>query len=97
MRIFSKTSRYIIGLIILPLLYIRYSFILFIPLLLLSEIPTNNIYVLWFLYVLLFGFLMGNCGLLSSWSKLFVSILDIKYEINKIVFKHVFVPLFSFM
>lgn len=78
----AKLFRRIIGIILLPFLYIRYTFILFIPLFFIIDIPTDKFFLIWFLYAVFFGFIMGNCGVMKYWTMLFEKIFKIEYDIT---------------
>lgn len=70
------------GLISIPLLYGRYSFVFFLPMLFIDGIPSEVFFIMWFIYALFFGFIMGNCGVMRYWTKLFEWIFSVKYNIN---------------
>ena len=69
------------GLIALPLLYIRYSFALFFPMLFIDGVTGNEVFIIWSIYVLVFVFIMGNCEVMHHWTKLFAWIFNVKYDI----------------
>lgn len=76
-----KLFKYLCGLIIIPILYIRYSLILFLIFYLTNKCELEKITILWFIYAVFFGFIMGNCGVMKYWTKLFVYLFNIKYDI----------------
>ena len=78
----------ILGLLLAPLLYARYSFILFSPFAIYAMTKTNDYSTIlevwlfvWFVYAVFFGVIMGNFGIMHYWSKLWCKILRVKYEI----------------
>jgi hypothetical protein len=70
------------GLIAMPFLYMRYSFVFFLPMLFIEGIPSEAFFYMWFIYALFFVFIMGNCGVMRYWTKLFEWIFSVKYNIN---------------
>lgn len=81
MKIINLILRRILGLILMPFLYARYNFILFLPLLYIDGYTSEMFFVCSFIYTLTFAIFMGNMGLMKYWTKLFVKILNVKYEI----------------
>lgn len=69
---------------ILPFLYIRYSFVFFLPLLFIENISEgiNAFIICWFIYAVFIAFIMGNCGVMEYWTKLIQHITGTKYEIS---------------
>ena len=74
---FILLVRRMCGLIVMPFLYTRYSIVFFIPLI----IAKQEFIFLWFMYAVFFGFIMGNCGVMKYWTKLFQLIFKVKYSI----------------
>lgn len=74
---FILLVRRMCGLISLPLLYARYSIVFFIPLIIFQK----EFIIIWFIYALFFGFIMGNCGVMQYWTKLFQLVFKVRYEI----------------
>lgn len=74
---FILLVRRMCGLMVIPFLYTRYSIVFFIPLIVLRQ----EFIIIWFLYALFFGFIMGNCGVMQYWTKLFQFIFKVKYDI----------------
>lgn len=78
----------IIGLFLVPFLYTRYSFLLFLPFLIYSISFNYNketipfFLFIWFAYSILFAIIFGNFGLMSNWTKLIVKIFKINYKIS---------------
>lgn len=79
---FIRNIRRIFGLFLMPLLYIRYSFVFFLPLLFIKELGSEAFFVMWFIYAIFFGFIMGNCGVMKYWTKLFQRLFKIKYTLG---------------
>lgn len=75
---FILLVRRMCGLIVMPLLYTRYSIALFITLIIIKQ----EFIIIWFLYALCFGFIMGNCGVMKYWTKLFQLVFKVKYDIT---------------
>lgn len=70
------------GLIAMPFLYMRYSFVFFLPILFIDEMPREVFLIMWGMYALFFGFIMGNCGVMKYWTKLFEWMFGVKYNIK---------------
>jgi len=47
-----------------------------------SPNPFELFLFMWVTYMLFFGFIMGNCGVLKYWSKFIQRIFNIKYKTN---------------
>lgn len=76
----EKIFRFILGFLIMPFLYMRYSFVLFLPIL--FYVGINDFIVLMFIYNVFYGFIMGNIGLMKYWTKFLQNILNVKYNIK---------------
>jgi len=78
----NRFGRILMGIIILPFLYGRYSFILFLPFLFIYPWENGSAAFLTFslIYSLFFGFIMGNLEVMNIWTKMFQRIFNIKYE-----------------
>ena len=74
----NRIIKYIIGILLMPILYARYSIVLFTPLIL----NDLNFIILWMIYAIMFAFIMGICGVIKYWTKLFVWILRINYKVT---------------
>lgn len=79
-KILILSLRRILGIFILPFLYVRYSFIFFTPILFIENIPNEYFLFLWFIYVIFAINVMGVFGLFKYWTKLFQWIFKVKYE-----------------
>lgn len=77
----KKILKRTLGLILLPFIYARYSALFFIPLLFHYGFRGDLIGV-WFFYLVIFGFIMGNCGFLEIATKILQYFLKIKYEVT---------------
>ena len=70
----------IIGILLLPFLYVRYASILFVAIACITN--NSNWAIIGFVYVLIFVFVMGNLELLDLWASFFIRIFGIKYTIE---------------
>lgn len=75
----SKATKWVVGVLIMPLLYNRYSIVFF--LLLLLYFQSENLLFASFIYSLLFAFLMGNLGLMKYWLKIFQYLFSVEYAV----------------
>lgn len=78
----------IIGILLLPFLYARYSFLIFIPFLIVLTIMYGEISLflrLWFVVSFICGaflsFVLGILGVLKYWTKFLVNVFKIDYKV----------------
>jgi len=80
MKFILPVSRRIFGIFMIPLLYGRYSFVLFLPVFFIDSVE-NDVFYIWFLYYITFSILMGNLGGMEYWTKLIQWVFKVQYEI----------------
>jgi hypothetical protein len=77
---FRLLVRRLCGLIVMPFLYARYSFVFFAPILFIDGVTYELFFVICFIYALFFGIIMGNFGVMHHCTKLFQWIFKVKYD-----------------
>ena len=70
----------IIGLTLLPFLYMRWSFILIIPIGIYLGMSGEGVFMFWFIWVIFWGFVLGNCEGMIPLSKWLIKVFKVKYK-----------------